>query len=709
MPETSMKTVNLIREQAAHIERILHRMAGMMAALIGFGIPILVVVVGAIHFRGTLKTELERKLVLASNATYEHPLTWQDDSFLFKDILARNVGEPRRISWLGLMSADGHDVVQIGAPPGFFSLRESLPMRDGSAIVGTLSGAISLEPILFEAMVAAGISVPLAIALFVALWLGPNRIAHLSYARLAEMDRLINKSLVNLNKAQQIARLGSWEQDLTSPLRHWSATGLDLYGFNDGIVEKSIVDWLPRVHPDDRAGLTGALEQNARTGQFQKLQYRLLPPDGATLIIEEQIEAVFDANGVVVGQTGVVQDITTRQTMASQLAQATKMEAIGNLTGGLAHDFNNYLGIIIGNLDLVIEDLPADSAAKSSLDSALQGALSGAELTKSLLAFSRKQPLDPRLNSVNQRIEGMTKILQRTIGNNVALKLVLDPDIWPVRIDGAQFDSCIINLANNARDAMPRGGSLIFSTRNEQLAEDYAKMNLGVAPGDYVLIEVADTGTGMSPETLARVFEPFFTTKGQKHGTGLGLSMVHGFVRQSGGHIKITSEIDYGTVMRIYLPRDAHGVLASTAADMPNQVSAARTETILAVDDNEQMLNTAVAQLRTFGYQVISANSGEAALAILDGRDRHVDLLFTDVVMPGGMNGTELARCARQRRPGLKVLLTSGFPGTVLGELDSGGDIANFSLLSKPYRKEELDRAIRTALESTASQAGNAA
>ena len=704
-----MKTIKIIREQAARIERMLHRMAGMMAALICFGIPILVIVVGAIHFRGTLHTELERKVVIASNATYEHPDTWQDDPFLFQDILDRNIGDLRRISWLRLLTADGHEVVRIGEAPGSFSLTESLPMRDGAAIVGTLSGAISLEPILFEAMIAALISIPLAIALFVALWLGPHRIAHLSYVRWAEMDRLISTNLINLNKAQQIARLGSWEHDLASPLRHWSATALDLYGFKDGIAARSVLDWLPHVHPDDRAALKSALEQNARTGRFQKLQYRLLPPNGATLIVEEQIEAVHDSNGAIVGQTGVIQDITTRQTMTSQLAQATKMEAIGNLTGGLAHDFNNYLGIIIGNLDLVIEDLAADSAAKPLLDSALQGALSGAELTKSLLAFSRQQPLDPQINDINLRIEAMVKILQRTIGNNVALKLMLAPDIWPVRIDGAQFDSCIINLANNARDSMARGGSLIFSTRNTQLDDDYAKMNLGVVPGEYVLILVADTGSGMWYETLAHVFEPFFTTKGQKHGTGLGLSMVHGFVRQSAGHIKITSEIGFGTIMRIYLPREAHGVVAAVAADKTNQVTAARTETILAVDDNDQMLHTVVAQLESFGYQVIAVSSGEAAIAILDQGDRHVDLLFTDVVMPGGMNGTELAKRAQSRRPGLKVLLTSGFPGAVLGDLDSGGDITNFSLLSKPYRKEELDRAIRTALESTALQTGDAA
>ena len=709
MPARSLKTINLIREQAARIERMLHLMAGMMAALICLGIPILVIVVGATHLRATLQADLARKLVIASNASYENPHTWPDEPFLFQEVLYRNVGEVRRISWLKLVAADGHEVVQIGAAPDFFSLTESLPMRDGGTILGTLSGAITLKPVLFEAMVATLVSAPLAIALFVALWFGPNRIAHLSYARLAEMDRLISKSLDNLNKAQQIARLSSWEQELGSPLRHWSATGLDLYGFQDGPAERSMGEWLPRVHPDDRAGLQGALEQNARTGQFQKLQYRLLPPDGSSLIIEEQIEAVYDSSGAIVGQTGVIQDITTRQTMTSQLAQATKMEAIGNLTGGLAHDFNNYLGIIIGNLDLAIDDLPADSAAKSLLGSALQGALSGAELTKSLLAFSRQQPLDPQLNDISQRIEGMTKILQRTVGNNVALKLMLAPDIWPVRIDGAQFDSCIINLANNARDAMPGGGSLIFSTRNTQLDGDYAKMNLGVVPGDYVLIEVADTGTGMAPETLAHVFEPFFTTKGQKHGTGLGLSMVHGFVRQSGGHIKITSEIGYGTIMRIYLPRGAHGVMASTVTDAPSHVIVARTETILAVDDNAQMLQTVAAQLQTFGYQVITANSGEAALAILDQRDRHVDLLFTDVVMPGGMDGTELARRAQLRRPDLKVLLTSGFPGSVLSDLENAGDITNFSLLSKPYRKEELDRAIRTALESAAAQAGDAA
>ena len=398
-------------------------------------------------------------------------------------------------------------------------------------------------------------------------------------------------------------------------------------------------------------------------------------------------------------------DVTDQLRTEQQLREAQKMEAIGRLTGGLAHDFNNYLGVIIGNLDMMQERVAADPATTKLIDAALSGAERSAELTRSLLAFSRRQPLDPRRLDVSQRLDAIVSLLKRTLGEDIVLTTKFAPDLWPVRIDGAQLDSCIVNLANNARDAMPAGGALTIATRNAQLDAAYARINADVEAGDYVLIEVSDTGAGMASETLAQAFEPFFTTKAPDHGTGLGLSMVYGFVKQSGGHITITSELGHGTAVKIYLPRDRQMAVAAAAAAQP--APARGTETILVVEDNDQMRQAAVAQLTSLGYQVIEANSGAAALPILNRDAQRLDLLFTDIVMPGKPGGYDLALLALERRPGIRIVLTSGFPGHTVHR--DAPRLANLALLGKPYRKAELAQAIRSALETEPFGTGGAA
>ncbi len=377
---------------------------------------------------------------------------------------------------------------------------------------------------------------------------------------------------------------------------------------------------------------------------------------------------------------------------------AEKMQAIGKLTGGMAHDFNNYLGIIIGNLDLVRNLSPDDPMVADLIEEAMSGALSSSELTKSLLAFSRRQPLAARQIDIGEAIAADATLLKRTLRSDVALTTQLAPDLWAVNVDRAQFDSCIVNLIKNANDAIPksREGAVVISACNVHLDEQVAASNEKIVAGDYVLIAISDNGTGMSPEIVAQVFEPFFTTKPAGHGTGLGLSMVYGFVSQSGGHIKLDSEPGRGTTVQIYLPRDP----ASERKVGTNAEPAAmrgKAEAILVVDDNDRLRRTVVTQLWSLGYQVIEADSGVAALAILEQSVRHIDLMLTDIVMPGCIDGYQLAERAFDRRPGVRVLLTSGFPGDPSRRSER---TAALTLLSKPCRIDDLARAIRIELDA---------
>ncbi|MDP1700748.1 MAG: PAS domain-containing protein [Aestuariivirga sp.] len=379
-----------------------------------------------------------------------------------------------------------------------------------------------------------------------------------------------------------------------------------------------------------------------------------------------------------------------------RLVQAQKMEAIGNLTGGLAHDFNNLLGIIIGNLDLLRgqpgSGITRDPNLNQLSSEALDAALRGADLTRRLLAFARRQTLQPQRTDLNELIEGISKLLARTLGTDIEIKLDLEPKAWPANVDPSQLGASLINIVNNARDAMPNGGTLAIATSNRHLDEDYVAAHADLAPGDYTLIEVSDTGTGIPQELLDQIFEPFFTTKGQDKGTGLGLSMVFGFAKQSAGHINVYSEVGHGTTFRLYLPRD---MTAAEAPEAPKTSIRQGHETVLAVEDNAGLRRVVVRQLNDLGYRVLEAPDGAAALKVLEREP--VDLLFTDIMMPGGMSGYDLAKNAVARWPSLKVLLTSGFPETRLN--GNGNASVKMHLLTKPYRKDDLASALRKALE----------
>jgi len=401
------------------------------------------------------------------------------------------------------------------------------------------------------------------------------------------------------------------------------------------------------------------------------------------------------------GRTQAIEALVAERTeelerTGEQLHQAQKMEAIGNLTGGMAHDFNNLLAIVIGNLELLKDRVGSRADAAGLVETALRASTRGAELTRQLLAFARRQPLEPKTVEVSELVAGTARLLERMLEGNITVRLVSEPGVWPVTIDPAQLSSAIVNLATNARDAMPKGGRLTIETRNTQLDAEYAAVNADVVPGDFVLVEVSDSGTGMTAETLSHVFEPFYTTKEAGRGTGLGLSMVFGFVKQSRGHIKIYSEPGEGTSVRLYLPRAAAAApLAGTPppAAEPQQGQGS----VLLVEDDADVRRIVAAQLADLGYAVVEAQSPQAALALLQGSEPAVDLLFTDLVMPGRMNGYELAAAALVERPGLKVLYTSGYSDSALRHGARLGEAEHF--LSKPYRKQDLARKLKEVLD----------
>ena len=388
-------------------------------------------------------------------------------------------------------------------------------------------------------------------------------------------------------------------------------------------------------------------------------------------------------------------DVTERRKIEAQLRQAQKMEALGNLTGGMAHDFNNLLGVIVGNLDLAGSLLAEHRQAAELVREAFEAALSGADLIRRLLAFARQQPLRPERLEPNSLVSNIVRLLRRTLGENVEISLDLAEDLWPVAADPAQLESALVNLATNARDAMPGGGRLLIATANRHLDAEYAASHVEVTIGDYALIEVTDTGTGMSQEVAERIFEPFYTTKGAGKGSGLGLSMVFGFIKQSGGHVSVYSEPGIGTTFRLYLPRALVGAPAQ-AGRQASRAPRGAGERVLAVEDNPALRRMVTRQLLNLGYQPIEAAGPQVALAALEAGN--VDLLFTDIVMPGPIDGIALARQVLERWPSVKVVLTSGFSGVNLEE-QLGPQAGRVALLGKPYRAEELAAVLRAALE----------
>jgi PAS domain S-box-containing protein len=508
-------------------------------------------------------------------------------------------------------------------------------------------------------------------------------------------EAALRESGARLDRAQAIAGIGSWELDVAAGRYIWSKELYRIHGVSPEEFDPNTGNLAAHVHPDDfpfvvrwSADLKAGRKRNTR-------ETRIVRPNGEVRLLRVEGQAVTDPDGVIRRISGTMQDITDRRSIEQQLSQAQKMEAIGNFTGGMAHDFNNGLGIIIGNLELLERLVKADRTAAELCKEARDGAVRCADLIHGLLAFARRQPLHPQQIDVNALISRTAQLLPPTLGKNIVLTLDIEAPVWPALADPIQLEAALVNLATNARDAMPKGGRLAIATRTTELDAHYAAFHSDVIAGPYVLIEVSDNGTGIAPEVIGRIFEPFFTTKEPGRGTGLGLSMVFGFIKQSGGHVAIYSELGLGSTFRIYLPPAQIGDTEAFTPVLPPPVVGG-DETVLTVDDNAQLRLATTRQLLELGYQVREAEHANAALTILSSGDR-VDLLFTDVVMPGTMDGLDLALQAMRQRQDLKVLLTSGFPN--LRDADQRVADCPFRLLNKPYSNVELARAVRDVLD----------
>jgi PAS domain S-box-containing protein len=418
--------------------------------------------------------------------------------------------------------------------------------------------------------------------------------------------------------------------------------------------------------------------------------------DGARVELSVSTAPLREGGGAVLGLLAIAADITERKLLEAQLRQAQKLEAIGSLAGGVAHDFNNLLTVIGGRSHIAALDLPPDSPARRHLDLIAQTVERAAGLTRQLLAFGRKQVLEPSVLRLSEVVTSMAPMLRRLIGEDIDLATASDTELWRVKADLSQIEQVIMNLIVNARDAMPDGGRLVIETRNTELDESYTKTHAGVAPGAYVMLTVTDTGHGMDAEILSQMFQPFFTTKAPGKGTGLGLATVYGIVKQSGGHIWVYSEIGHGTSFKVYLPRVE--AAASVVAAAP-QLTRRGTETILLTEDDREVRALAHEALELSGYSMLEAATPADALRIAQEHSGVIHLLLTDVVMPG-MNGRALADRMLAQRPNLKVLFMSGYPANAIGQhgiLDPGT-----AFLQKPFTPGSLARKVGEVLDAGA-------
>ncbi|SAK45896.1 response regulator [Caballeronia ptereochthonis] len=609
----------------------------------------------------------------------------------------------------------GHNAPHHGMPKGHLAvcsyLAAPVVSRTGEVLGGLFFG--HPEPGVFterSERIVAGIAAQAAIAIDNA------RLFQAAQDEIAERTRA-QEALRDLNEtlerrvADAVAdrdRLWELSEDLfyvasvEGALLRVSPSWTTLLGFDSQRLHSHAV--LDLVHPDDAREAAAELDRLRATGLPVRYECRLRRTDGGwrwiawTVSLDPRTRRIH----------GVGRDVTADRETADALRHAEealrmaqKMEAIGKLTGGVAHDFNNLLQVIGGNLQLLAKDVAGQDRSEQRVRNALAGVARGANLASQLLAFGRRQPLAPKVVNLGRFVRGLDDMFRRALGDGIEIETIVSGGLWNTLVDPFQVENALLNLAINARDAMNGHGKLTIEAGNASLDETYVLRNVDVAPGQYVMVAVTDTGMGMSPEVQERAFEPFFTTKREGQGTGLGLSMVYGFVKQSGGHVKVYSEEGHGTTVRIYLPR------AREEEDLETNIDAGPakggSETILVVEDDEEVRATVVELLSDLGYRVLRAKDAQSALAIVES-GVPIDLLFTDVVMPGPLRSTELARKARERVPGVAVLFTSGYTDNAIvhaGRLDEGID-----LLSKPYTHEALARKVRHVLGQRASEAG---
>jgi PAS domain S-box-containing protein len=487
-----------------------------------------------------------------------------------------------------------------------------------------------------------------------------------------------------------------WDLDLETGVTWWNSALANHYGHSQMSIPETFFDWRDLVHPDDRERVfERAYAVVSGNETLWQDEYRFRRGDDSFATVVSRAFVVRDGAGEPTRMLGSMADVTQQREMQERLARSQRLEAVGQLTGGIAHDFNNLLTVILGSTEMLADTLAGDPEDRELAELAAGAAERGAELTQRLLAFGRRQALEPRIIDVNKLVAGMDGLLRRSLRGDIDIETILAGGAGSSLIDPAQFENVILNLAINARDAMPEGGRLTIETSNVTFDEDQIFAQDEIAAGSYVMVSVSDTGTGMTPEVLGRAFEPFFTTKEVGKGSGLGLSMIFGFMKQSGGHAKIYSEVGEGTTVKLYLPRASQEHQAQDAS-ADEAASAGGREHILAVEDDPAVRKFVVTQLRGLGYRVTAATNGPEALNILHTLS-DVDLLFTDIIMPGGMNGRQLADEAEKMSPGLKVLFTSGYTQNAIvhhGRLDP-----DVHFLPKPFRRRDLATKIRQVLE----------
>ncbi len=561
----------------------------------------------------------------------------------------------------------------------------------------------------------------------------------------------IEVSEQNLVRSQAVAHIGSWVHDLTTGTSEWTDQMYVVFDLDKSEPMQDFETLFAVIQGDHVERWTEAFDNAAGGHTVQPFEINITARDGRTRRIRTHIDPEYDGDGNVGRLHGICQDITDQRLMERKFLQAQKMEAVGRLTGGIAHDFNNLLMVVMGNLQLTESAVKDDPRVVKRIRSAMDAATRGSELTRRLLAFSRQQTLEDEDIDVNALVLDTRDMLIRTIGEQIRLEIRTSPDVWPIATDRTQLETALLNLAINARHAMEQGGTLTIETANAVLDDDDVQGKVDLRPGEYVLIRVTDTGHGMPPEIIDKVIQPFFTTKGPEAGSGLGLSMIYGFVTQSGGYLSIASEVGVGTSMSIYLPR--LGAAAPAAALQPQwddqtsggphechpasappvrQVAEAEPapvepeaqpltgeeaepeiapvaepaerqpaphpiparHVVLVVEDNHQVRDVAVAMIEDAGLEVLDAACGDDALAILQARP-DIDLMLSDVVMPG-MNGPELAARALTLRPDLRVLFASGYTAGNLEEVP--GLPNNLELVNKPFTREELLASVNRAL-----------
>ncbi len=497
-----------------------------------------------------------------------------------------------------------------------------------------------------------------------------------------------------LETAQEVAHVGSWVSELDGSGRlGWSTESYRIFGVPLGQFVGTSEAFYGFVHPDEREAVRAASRAAVEGGQPYSIEHRIVRGDGTVRWVQEQAKIVRDAQGRALRMVGTVQDVTERRQLEDQLRQLQKMEAIGRLAGGIAHDLNNALTAIAGYADLALGELGADHPARADVEEIRRATERAGSVTRQLLAFSRKQLLQPRAFDLNAVIASLSRMLARLLGPDIDVHASVGEALPLVLGDPGQVEQAVINLAVNARDAMPDGGRLEFSTSAADVDEAFARTHVPMPAGRYVLLRVSDTGHGMSRETQTHIFEPFFTTKDVGKGTGLGLSMVYGTLKQIGGFIFVDSEIDRGTTFRLYFPLAA--ALPATAPSTSQETGRRGHETLMVVEDEPAVRNLVASALRHDGYHLLLATSADEALRLADTHAGPIDLLLTDAVMPG-KSGIELASAMVARRPGLPVIVMSGYTEETL---TVGGPGEPIALLQKPFTPRELRRRVRERLD----------